>query len=311
MLMTYDLVGEIMFLLLVFTLLLYFGNILLRGEIESFYRANSRFIAMSNCPVFKQQKKPKWVIDELIKLAAHHPPKTGCRALTITFNRCFEMARGETVSKSFVYYTLRNHRYEVAALRETFKRRIPPPMKCNRVWGIDLTGKQTSDGDIHPILGILDHGSRRALTLRALARACTWTLIGEICFAIARFGKPKSIRTDNGAVFTSKVFRWAMNMFCIKRQRTDVGCPWQNGRVEKFFSTLKSKLDFVQISSRESLHVLLNEFSFWYNELRPHQHLDGRTPYEVWNNIDVKKPPRSARIWHGWNGLLAGIVMRR
>ncbi|NIP27488.1 MAG: DDE-type integrase/transposase/recombinase, partial [Phycisphaerae bacterium] len=60
--------------------------------------------------------------------------------------------------------------------------------------------------------------------------------------AIERYGKPKFLRTDNETVFTSRLFRFGLWLLGIKHQRTDKGCPWMNGRVERFFGTLKQKL---------------------------------------------------------------------
>jgi putative transposase len=261
---------------------------------------------------FRSRKKPDWVIRELIKLATNYPHGTGCRTLSMTFNRRFSVKRGVTVSKSFVNYTLRHHRYEIAQLHKALKHRVPPAMKNNQIWGLDLTGKGATSGEIHSIIAILDHGSRRALSLTTVARACSWTLLGCLCFAIARHGKPHPIRTDNGANLTLRVFRYFLKSLGIKHERTDVGCPWQNGRVERFFGTLKSKLNLIHVDDKFQLQSLLNEFSLWYNAIRPHQHLQGRTPVETWNGVDTSsKPTTSAIMWQGWNGLLMGVVLRQ
>ncbi|MDA8456865.1 hypothetical protein M4R22_19065 [Acidovorax sp. GBBC 3334] len=53
------------------------------------------------------------------------------------------------------------------------------------------------------ILGILDHGSRLCIRLQALPGKCTWTLLGHLLIAIGQHGKPRAIRTDNEAMFTS------------------------------------------------------------------------------------------------------------
>jgi transposase InsO family protein len=44
-------------------------------------------------------------------------------------------------------------------------------------------------------------------------------------------------------VFTSVRFRLTLWLLGIQHQRIDPHCPWQNGRVEQFFGTLKEKLD--------------------------------------------------------------------
>lgn len=265
------------------------------------YRTRAYFPVSSATPVSRarSRKKPAWVVHELLRLAALHPKGTGCRALALMFNRCFTQ-RGETISKSFASYTVRNHRYEVLQLRERFKKRVPPWTAINNVWGIDLTAMQYVDFDrnTHAILGIIDHGSRRSLALTVLSRACSWTLLGHLCFAIARLNKPRTVRTDNGANLVSGTFRCALAVMGIRHQRTDVGCPWQNGRTERLFGTLKEKLDQVCVTNSAHLQSLLDAFGVWYNEIRPHQHVGGCTPMEVWGGIDASRnPPTLAINW--------------
>jgi putative transposase len=67
----------------------------------------------------------------------------------------------------------------------------------------------------------------------------SWTLLGHVCLAIGRYGKPKAIRTDNEAVFTSRLFKLFLTVAGIKHQRTHLHSPWQNGRIERLFGTLK------------------------------------------------------------------------
>ena len=224
------------------------------------------------------QRKPEWVLEEVIKLAALAAKGSGSRSIAILFNRRFAAARGVTVGKTFVSYTLKAHMAEVLRMRERFKRRVPRGMPANRVWGMDLTGKGDKGGEVYSIVGIVDHGTRRAVRLCVVARKCSWRLLGHLCFAIAECGKPKVLRTDNEVCFCSRRFRWGLRLLGIRHQRSDLGCPWQNGRVERFFLTLKQKLDAWVVADADMLGRALGDFSLWYNEVRPHQHLDGRTP---------------------------------
>ena len=79
-------------------------------------------------------------------------------------------------------------------------------------------------------------------------------------------------------MFTSRTFRLALSLLGIRHQRTDPGCPWQNGRVERFFGMLKQKLDQLLVDSLHAFNTALGEFRFFYNHVRPHQNLAGRTP---------------------------------
>ena len=143
----------------------------------------------------KSNRKPEWAIRQLVLLKAHLPD-AGCRMLAITFNRVFAH-REVTVSKSFVHRVLREHAHAVWLARKAIRAGKPKPTAINHCWGIDLTGRADEGGDVHTILGVLDHGSRRALVAMRLTRKCGWTLLGHLCFAIAQYGKPKFVRTDN------------------------------------------------------------------------------------------------------------------
>ena len=59
-----------------------------------------------------------------------------------------------------------------------------------------------------------------------------------------------------------------------------------NARIERFFGTLKAQLNQWCVHSYAGLQASIDEFEFWYNTIRSHQHLAGRTPLEAWNKID-------------------------
>lgn len=60
-------------------------------------------------------------------------------------------------------------------------------------------------GAVHPIIGIIDHGSRLALALRPLPDRTAVTVLKALLMAIDTFGMPSTIKTDNDAVFTVSV----------------------------------------------------------------------------------------------------------
>jgi transposase InsO family protein len=143
-------------------------------------------------------------------------------------------------------------------------------------------------------------------------RRTALALLGHLFLAMSRHGQPNAIRTDNDAVFKSRVFRWGLSLIGVRHQFTTPGCPWQNGRIERVFGTLKRELDQLCVASGNVLAHLLDEFSVWYNEVRPHQHLDGATPMEVWRGIDPwRDRPQEVRWETFWDGRLAGYWLRR
>lgn len=255
--------------------------------------------------------KPAWVRQEVIRLKALMP-LAGCRAISITFNRLFCAQRRTTVGKTFVSDLIRQHRYEIEVVRRRMKNRRPRPAPKNSVWAMDLTGTVTLDGKTRMVLGILEHASRAALRLEALPQKSSWTLLLQLLEAIRCYGKPRTVRTDNEAIFTSRILRAALFFLGIRHQRTDLGCPWQNGRVERFFGTLKEKLDQLTVDSFDSLNNALGEFRFFYNHIRPHQNLCGLTPAEAWAGDDpFIRGPRREHWFEAWEGLLSGYYLQR
>jgi len=274
-------------------------------------------------------QKPDWLKHEIIRLKAIMP-QAGCRTITDICNRRFAASRKVTVGKTYVHETLQRHAYEVQILRRNLKQEKPKSVPRNLIWGIDLTGKTDADKSLHLIFGIIDHGSRVLLHLQALRDKSSRTLIACITEIIRIHGKSKVIRTDcgrvaaqqrgthrrtpcgcNEAVFTSKTFRIGLKKLGIRHQRTTPGCPWQNGRIERLFGTLKQVLDCWIVAGIAQLNRDLDTFRYWYNHIRPHQNLDGRTPAEVWSGIDpYAKPPKQDQWFEAWDGLLRGYDLR-
>jgi putative transposase len=260
---------------------------------------------------YQTRAKPEWVRQEVLRLKALMT-HSGCRKIADAFNRKFEVSRKMTVGKTYVSNTIRQYYYEIQVLRKHIKNAKPKAVPKNLVWAIDLTGKATLDGNTRMILGIIEHASRAALTLEALHSKSSWTLVRKLVAAIKCYGKPKMVRTDNEAIFTSRVFGFALFLLGIRHQKTALHCPWQNGRVERFFGTLKSSIDQLAITSFDTLNSALGEFRFFYNHVRSHQNLAGATPAEAWAGVDLHTSPVKQEYWfETWDGLLAGYYLRR
>jgi putative transposase len=252
--------------------------------------------------------KPEWVRQEIIKLKAQGPD-LGCRHIAMIFNRRYA-ANGMTVGKTFVSGVIRKHHYDIQVIRQKLRRRKLTAGPKNRVWGLDLTGKTDDQGQLHSILGILDHGTRANLTLDVLQNKFTATLLRALANCIEHFGKPQSLRTDNEAMFRSWLFRISLWVVGIRHQRIEPHCPWQNGRIERFFGTLKSKLDRWAVDDLSELSTSLQYFRLWYNHVRPHQNLQGNTPAEVWSRTDIHRRHSQKEYWfEAWNGLLTGYYL--
>ena len=266
------------------------------------YRKSSK-VSLKQTPVafYCKAKKPDWVVRETIRLKAHLP-KSGCRSVAHVFNRIYvnHPKRPMSISKSWVAHVLRNHHLDIAITRRKIRTSSPHQYAINSVWGIDLTGKVTICGKSLSMIGLIDHGSRRLLSLR-VTRKCSLALLWQTLLCVLRFGKPKAIRSDNERCWTSRSFSSAIRLLGIRHQRTELHCPWQNGRIERCFGTLKSFLDQVVVNDAAHLQMLLNQFQLWYNEIRPHQALHGATPLEAWRGINPYQKRWKSAHWFNPN----------
>jgi putative transposase len=86
-----------------------------------------------------------------------------------------------------------------------------------------------------------------------------------------------------------------------------VACPWQNGRIERFFGTLKQHVRKI-IITEQTLELRLMEFRFWYNSVRTHNNLKGNTPAEVWSKMQHNQRGEAVYI-SLWNGVLTGFYL--
>ena len=173
------------------------------------------------------QPKPAWVKTEVLRLKALMP-QAGCRTIAHHFNRRWAARRQMTVSKTYVADTYRTHQYTTMHARRKLKLRVQRPIPRNRVWGCGLLTKTDQHGHQHLAIAIVDHGSRACLRLQRLSDKSSWTLWQELAQAVTRYGRPQFVRTDNEAVFVSRVFRFGLWLLGIRQQRIEPGCPWQN-----------------------------------------------------------------------------------
>ena len=199
------------------------------------------------------------------------------RAVAHTFNRLYP---GVSVGKTFVADLIASHQREIADLRRQIRSAKPRTVQVNDTWAMDMTFFTDTQRITHTAIGIIDHGSRLALRLQVLTQRCSWSMLGHLCLAIAQHGKPHKLRTDNEAVLNSWLFNTFLTLTGIQHQTTQKHAPWQNGRIERLFGTLKPLLKQLAMPNGAAPQVALDEFKVFYNQVRPHQNLHGLTPSE-------------------------------
>jgi putative transposase len=257
------------------------------------------------------QAKPDWVKSAVLQLA-HDLPQSGCRTLANSFNLAYAPSN-QTVSKTWVASLLKAQEAALALARRKLPRRrrfVGFGEPIQRVWGVDLTGLPLKSGETVDVWGIVDHGSRTVLQLEPVAKFNSLILLGKLLIAFGEYGLLKAIRSDNASVFRTALVRATLKLLGVRQQFTQLHSPWQNGKIERFWRTLKETLGTKPIRFQQGLRVLqeqmrfesveamqsvLGEFRDFYNHSRPHQALNGQTPAMVWNWQVAKRREKEAR----------------
>ena len=154
----------------------------------------------------------------------------------------------------------------------------------NAIWCADFKGHfAVGDARCHP-LTIMDGFSRYLLRCQALPRPLYALARTVFESAFREFGLPQTIRTDNGAPFStlaagglSRLAVWWIRLG-IRPERILPGRPDQNGRHERMHSTLKAETARPPRSSFRAQQRAFQTFRHEYNHERPHEALAYETP---------------------------------
>lgn len=178
--------------------------------------------------------------------------------------------------------------------RESFIRfERPGPMQ---LWGIDIVGGielvnvGTGVGrDAKIVTGVDDH-SRFCVMAAVVERATARAVCLAFAQALARYGVPEEVITDNGKQFTDRFSRYGarrgevlFDKICrkngITHRLTQPASPNQNGKVERFHGTFRPEIsDAGPFASVEAAQAAVDAWVAGYNAERPHQGLDERVP---------------------------------
>ena len=173
----------------------------------------------------------------------------------------------------------------------------------NHVWCADFKGHfKTGNGKRCNPLTISDHSSRYLLCCRHLDRM-TYKLTKMQFERIFReFGLPEVIRTDNGTPFASlglgglsRLSYWWIRLG-IHPERIEPGHPEQNGRHERMHKTLKCHTARPPAKDIRRQQKRFKDFCVEYNEQRPHEALQMRTPSECYSGSMRAYPSRLSSI---------------
>jgi transposase InsO family protein len=195
-------------------------------------------------------------------------------------------------SRSTIYRVLVRHGLVPARKRkrrrQDYKRwQREAPMQ---LWQMDVTGSVfLADGtELKLISGIDDH-SRFCVIAAVVRRATARAVCRAFLAAMAAYGIPDEVLTDNGKQFTGRfgkprpaevLFERICRKNGIKQRLTKPYSPTTTGKVERWHQSLQT--DFLNqagpFATLEQAQAAVDGWRHEYNHDRPHQSLDMATP---------------------------------
>ena len=152
----------------------------------------------------------------------------------------------------------------------------------NHVWAMDITYLPMKQGFVY-LAVVLDWATRRILSWRLSNSLTADFCVEALEEAIVRHGKPEIMNTDQGSQFTGSEFIGVLEEHRIAISMDGKGCWRDNVFVERLWRTIKYEEVYLRAYDTVSAaKASLARYVAFYNERRPHRHLDSRTPDHVY-----------------------------
>ena len=166
------------------------------------------------------------------------------------------------------------------------------PLAPNDLWCADYKGEfMLADKRYCYPLTVTDQESRYLLACEALSSTREAYAFPVFERTFKEFGLPAAIRTDNGVPFASpnalydlsRLAVWWLRLG-IRIERIKPGHPQQNGRHERMHLTLKNETTKPAGENVLQQQERFDTFVTYFNQERPHQALNMKTPAEVYRS---------------------------
>lgn len=168
--------------------------------------------------------------------------------------------------------------------------------KPNQVWCSDITYIPIKRGFLY-LVAIMDWYSRKVLSWRL-----SNTMEAEFCVealeeAIRLYGIPEIFNTDQGSQFTGFEFINVLKDNKIKISMDGKGRWMDNVFIERLWRSLKYECIYLNsFENGRQAKSIIGEWLNHYNKTRPHSVFDGKTPHEIYDQINCLEKLRSSYV---------------
>jgi len=154
-----------------------------------------------------------------------------------------------------------------------------PAQKKNDVWAWDLVHDSYGNGKKFRCLTVKDEATGYCLAIEVDTSIKNVDVQQILKSLITRYGRPKAIRSDNGAEFIATDLQRCIKEEGIRIATIDPGKPWQNGSNESLNGTFRNEcLDAELFGSLMEAKVVIANWRRRYNQMRPHSTYGYITP---------------------------------
>jgi transposase InsO family protein len=149
------------------------------------------------------------------------------------------------------------------------------------VWTWDFVHDTTIRGGKLRMLNVIDEHTRECLCIHVDRRINARKVRQIVSELIDVHGAPEHIRSDNGSEFIERNLREWLAENQIKTLYIDPISPWQNGFIQSFNARLLEEcLSREQLWTLTEARVVIEDWRWKYNNIRPHRSLGYITPLE-------------------------------
>ena len=153
--------------------------------------------------------------------------------------------------------------------------------RANQVWSWDFVEDQTENGTRFRVLTLIDEHTRECLAVHGDWSIRAVDVITVVEAAMARYGVPTHLRSDNGPEFIAYAIQDWLSEKNVKTIYITPGSPWENAYIESFHDKLRNEcLNREIFGSLREARVVIEQWRLHYNGQRPHSSLGYKTPAE-------------------------------
>lgn len=237
----------------------------------------------------KSQSEEEWTLLRLIDQQYLETPFYGSRRMRVVLRQ-----QGYEVNRKRVQRLMRQLGIEAIYPKPRLSQTHPDHQvypyllrnlavtQANQVWCTDITYLPVLKGHFY-LVAIMDWFSRKVLAWRISNTLDVIFCLDALHEAIAAYDLPEIFNSDQGSQFTSNIFTGSLNDVGVQISMDGRGRCYDNILIERLWRSLKYELIYLT-AFEDGIHLNkeVRQWFDWYNQVRPHQALNYRTPDVVY-----------------------------